>query len=739
MSLSKQLYIIIAFIFFMIFAGNFIISVNNTKEYLETESITKAQDTATSLGMTLKPLLQDGNIAEVRGVINAIANRGFYKEIRVENTIFEIKQAQLLNASSDIHTQNWTITNIDVANDLGTIEKQTTDLELSQQLDSLNEEFTENTQNLLYEDTATYIFKPNKNFKENDSVSFNFTVENEKNQVIDTFANLNINKIIAKVHRKEKFDYVPSWFIKLVTINLQEQKSEISSGWETTATVYVSANAGEAYAKLYEQAKGAVLYAFVAFLISMMILFVFVQYILKPLKKIEKLANTISSGKFDTIKKLPWTTEIRSVAISMNDMSVKIESVINKLNKNLENITNRLSKDELTGLQQKQSFETDIKNMFINKDTGYIFVINIFDLANFAKTHTNQEINEFIKDFVRTLKSVKLENKNTQIYRFFGSKFACIAKKFNYDDAIKYTKLLKKELDGLAVKYNKKDIAHIGATGFNQIGTIPNMLQAASEAYEKATLIGSNESFIRDNDDLARDMESWRDLVFDIIQNSNFEVKYINDARNLHTNESNIIMQEAFAKAVDKDKNDIPIGTFVSIAERYDKITQFDKKVIKKVIEHILINSIKHEISINLSPESINDTGFISWIEETLTKYKEISSLLVFSITAYAAAKDVQKLKFFTDEIHKFGAKVIIKRFETKFIPLDNIKDFNLDYIRLARSYTTNISNEKSKQSFVESISELSSLLNIKVFAENVQDEEDLETLKQFNILGASR
>jgi XTP/dITP diphosphohydrolase len=65
MSLSKQLYIIISIIFFMIFTGNFIISVKNTKEYLETESITKAQDTATLLGMSLKNLLKDKTIYDL--------------------------------------------------------------------------------------------------------------------------------------------------------------------------------------------------------------------------------------------------------------------------------------------------------------------------------------------------------------------------------------------------------------------------------------------------------------------------------------------------------------------------------------------------------------------------------------------------------------------------------------------------------------------------------------------------
>ena len=36
----------------------------------------------------------------------------------------------------------------------------------------------------------------------------------------------------------------------------------------------------------------------------------------------------------------------------------------------------------------------------------------------------------------------------------------------------------------------------LGAPFFNPIGTTPEILQSANQAYEKATLIGSNESFI---------------------------------------------------------------------------------------------------------------------------------------------------------------------------------------------------------------------------------------------------
>ncbi|MDY0052608.1 MAG: LapD/MoxY N-terminal periplasmic domain-containing protein, partial [Aliarcobacter sp.] len=412
MSLSKQLYLIISIIFLMIFAGNFIISVKNTKEYLEIESITKAQDTATSLGMSLKTLLKNKHNPEVESIINAIANRGFYKEIRLEDSFFNIKDSDLIAASKDLDESKWKISNVLVDDKIGEIE-QIGNSDLEKELYALeNEEKNEKLTNK--ENENTYNFIVNETNKDIKNVNFSFTATNEDGKIINTSAILNVNKILVQVTRDEKFDYIPEWFINIIPIKLQEQSSEISDGWQTTAIIYVSANAGDAYAKLFEQAKSAIIYALIAFIISMIILFIFVQYILKPLKKIEKLANNIAVGKFEIIDELPWTTEIKTVAIAMNDMSRKIESIINKLNTNLENITKKLSRDELTQLDLRQNFETDMKDMFIQKNTGYVFIVKIYELANFAKNHTNKEVNDFIKKFANILSSTKL-NENSKI------------------------------------------------------------------------------------------------------------------------------------------------------------------------------------------------------------------------------------------------------------------------------------------------------------------------------------
>ncbi len=741
MSLSKQLYIIISMIFFMIFTGNFIISVKNTKEYLEIESTTKAQDTATSIGMSIKPLIQDKKDPEIESIIKAIANRGFYKEIRLEDIEITFTSSDLITASKELDLSNdWEISNIKIDPKYGKIEKKKNDTNFENALNKLEDEaFEVDTKKELF-DKNIYTFTPEESYKNGGTFNIVFDAT-YKNQTIPASAELTLNKILVKEFREEKFDYVPQWFIDSIPLNMEEKSSEINDGWSKVATVYVSANAGDAYAKLYEQAQGAVMYSFLAFLISILFLVFFLQLILKPLKKIEKLAVNIAAGQFDTIKELPYTKEIKNVAIAMNDMSRKIEGIIRKLNSNIENMTKKISQDGLTKLELRQTFETDMKNMFIGKNNGYVFSLKIESLGEFAKNKSNNEVDQFIKNFANILKKSADDCRlNIKAYRFFGSEFALIAKNIKKEDVLLLTSYLKEKFDSLNKDIKLSNISNIGVTMFNQIGTIPEMLSAATEARESAKQIGPNEAFIRDEHDLARDMESWKELIFDIIDNEKFEVGYIGDAHILNgADEGKLIMQEAFTSAFDKKGDSIPIGTFISIAEKYEKVIDFDKAVINSVIKHVKTNNIKHSISINLSLDSIIDINFIAWIERVLTNNISIAAKLVFSITAYGVAKDINKFKEFSKIINNYGGKIIIKRFESKFIPLQSIKDLNLDYIRLARDYTNGISSDSGKYAFVESMQDLCNLINIKLMAENVKNDDDLEKVKELELFAASR
>ncbi|MES9905220.1 MAG: LapD/MoxY N-terminal periplasmic domain-containing protein, partial [Sedimenticola sp.] len=85
MTLSKQLIILIAALLLLVFVGTFLISVDNTRDYLEKQLASHAQDAATSLGLSISPHMAEGDLATVRSMTDVIFDRGYYRSIRIED------------------------------------------------------------------------------------------------------------------------------------------------------------------------------------------------------------------------------------------------------------------------------------------------------------------------------------------------------------------------------------------------------------------------------------------------------------------------------------------------------------------------------------------------------------------------------------------------------------------------------------------------------------------------------
>ena len=86
MRLSTQLSTSLAIFLVLVFAGSFIINVKLTREYVNEQLATHAQDTATSLGLSITPYIGEPNgIIVAETMVNAIFDRGFYQYITVSD------------------------------------------------------------------------------------------------------------------------------------------------------------------------------------------------------------------------------------------------------------------------------------------------------------------------------------------------------------------------------------------------------------------------------------------------------------------------------------------------------------------------------------------------------------------------------------------------------------------------------------------------------------------------------
>lgn len=632
MSLSKQLLILISLIFLIVFSVSFYLSMNNIRNYLEVESEIHVQDTATSLGLSLSPHMDDEHDPILETMMNAIFDMGYYREMRLVN------------------------------------------------------------------------------------------VDGET---------------LVELNNPVQMEGVPGWLIDLLPMKTAIAESEISSGWNISGTLYVSSNPAYGYLKLYEQAKETLLYSILIFVGAFVLVLLVLRLTLQPLKAIQKQANEISGGNFTTIGKLPWTTEVRHVATSMNGMSRKIGDTIARLNSRLDSLSDNLKRDVLTGLFNQPTFNVDVKRALATGDKGYVLYMKFGDLAAISKDLGNKQVDRLLKAFAELLSDTVSED--NQAYRLYGSEFALIYPHSDVNSVTALAEQLKHDINKLGQEYDIDDMVHTGIVFFDKTSEFNRLMPALIEAYEQARNIGHNAFFIKQDSLSSMSEQDWRNSILFAIENNTPEITFTAEAYNYSGSQPAKVMQEAFTVVRGDDGTPLSIGTFFSVAQEFDLAEDLDKTIINKIIQTIEQQQITTPVTVNLSMASIGSAHFQRWLEARLEQTSVPNQQLAFSVTAYAAAKNIAVFDSFSGFVESLGATMLLKRYSPDIIPVDMLRELHIDYIRLGRDLTQNISDNASKSDFIDLIQEVAGLIEIRVLAESVEADDDFAIVRQAGLFGISR
>jgi len=82
----KQLLLVIVVLFLLMFAGTLVVNFQSTRIFLADQLASHAQDTATSLGLSLAPYTLDEDLPTMTSMVDAVFDRGYYKEVMVTST-----------------------------------------------------------------------------------------------------------------------------------------------------------------------------------------------------------------------------------------------------------------------------------------------------------------------------------------------------------------------------------------------------------------------------------------------------------------------------------------------------------------------------------------------------------------------------------------------------------------------------------------------------------------------------
>lgn len=252
---SKLLYIILSIFSLTFFVWDFWINFEKMKEDTISSSLLKTKTTSIYLQENLKKFLEDKTNPEILSIVNQTFNSDF-KSIKVDNSTFEIKEEDLVKASNDLDkSQLWEVTNTTIDETLGKFVVITQSDDFEKELLTLNGSIPNEDNKSIVPSQDIYTFLPNKNFKNQNSLTIKFKATNQFEKVVDTQATIYFDKTLAQVSNNNVDYTTPLWFKELVPIYLEEQANDISNSWKSNATIYVNTNVEKIYFELYEKAK----------------------------------------------------------------------------------------------------------------------------------------------------------------------------------------------------------------------------------------------------------------------------------------------------------------------------------------------------------------------------------------------------------------------------------------------------------------------------------------------------
>jgi diguanylate cyclase (GGDEF)-like protein len=85
MTLYRQLLIFTLILFFVLFVGVWVDKLQSTRSFLVEQLESQAQDTATSLGLSLTPFMVEKDLSTIETMMNAVFDRGYYRIISLRD------------------------------------------------------------------------------------------------------------------------------------------------------------------------------------------------------------------------------------------------------------------------------------------------------------------------------------------------------------------------------------------------------------------------------------------------------------------------------------------------------------------------------------------------------------------------------------------------------------------------------------------------------------------------------
>lgn len=392
--------------------------------------------------------------------------------------------------------------------------------------------------------------------------------------------------------------------------------------------------------------------------------------------------------------------------------------------------------DIITGFPNANKFKEDVTKLINEKKFKYIsFVIFEFKNKEMINQYVNYEIGH--KTYNSLLKSAHDFFETYPIYSVDTKMFVLVLPGSRHTEALARTeeffKKIKKPvyIDGLPVSIVlKAGIVNYPkhSTGTDDI--VLKLGQSLSQA-----LISQKNIIVYDQVLQSNRTKYYYTLVslYHSLQNDLFTLHY---QPKIHLATNKLIGVEALLRFQDDNLQDMSVQRLITIAEEVGFINEITKWVIRKVLTQIQLwkeDGIEINVSINLSPQDFNQS-ICDYALNSLESQGIEPSRLEFELTERTIIEDEVTVLQELTRLKEKGIKLSLDDYGTGHNSLNYLvkSAFCFDYIKIDKAFINDITKKKNKL-LIGGIIETAHVRGLKVIAEGVESQDQLEALKEIN------
>jgi EAL domain-containing protein (putative c-di-GMP-specific phosphodiesterase class I) len=199
-----------------------------------------------------------------------------------------------------------------------------------------------------------------------------------------------------------------------------------------------------------------------------------------------------------------------------------------------------------------------------------------------------------------------------------------------------------------------------------------------------------------------------------------------------------IIGAEALIRWLHPQKGMIPPDKFIPLAEETGLIHKINKWVIETVCkqnnEWTKTGTGPVRIAINLSGYQFAGQNISSFLQESLKENNLDPQYLEVEITESVLMQDSDDTISTLQQIKDMQINIALDDFGTGYSSLGYLTSFHVDTLKIDRSFVMGCPQKKNNIVIIKAIIAMGRSLGIKIVAEGIETEEELELLREFGV-----